>query len=108
MLEGTGRQLRPAFRARMLTLDGEALAAVLEADAALPSLEAALPNLSLPALVYCGDQDPSLLLIRRAVELLPDATFVTLPGLSHVPTYQRPDLILPHVEAFIARVASSG
>jgi pimeloyl-ACP methyl ester carboxylesterase len=107
-LRGTGRQLREAFRARMLALDGEALAALLEADAALPSLEATLPGLSLPALVYCGDQDPSLALIRRAAALLPAATLVVLPGLGHVPTYQRPDLILPHVDAFLAGVAHAG
>jgi|SRR5579884_3830844 len=51
--------LPPERRQRLLAQDPEALAAVYEAFAAVPSLEGELPSFRVPTLVYCGEKDPA-------------------------------------------------
>lgn len=100
---GLGRRLPKGYRARLLAADGAALAATLLANAAMPSLEADLSVLRLPALLYCGDQDAFYSGVKRAAELMPDATFLSLPGLDHIPLWLRSDLVVPHAREFLAR-----
>ena len=35
---------------------------------------------------------------------MPSTTFVSLPGLDHMPAFVRSDVVLPHVTEFLAKV----
>jgi pimeloyl-ACP methyl ester carboxylesterase len=77
-----------------------------------PSIEDILPTLAVPCRIYAGDADPVHARAETYVSLIPDATFVSLPGLDHWAGIYRSDLVLPHVRAFLDRItrqkASSG
>lgn len=91
----------PAFRARMLANDAEALIA---ASVYRPSLEDILPTLTMPCLAYVGADDPDRPRVEDWVALIPSATLVVLPGLDHWMGMYRSDLVLPHVRTFLERV----
>jgi pimeloyl-ACP methyl ester carboxylesterase len=100
--ERTQGPLTAAERARGLASDAAALAAACLVER--PSLEAALGAMHQPILLYCGDQDPSYERARRAAALLPNASFVSLPGLNHRQAGGAASL--PHITAFQQRVRS--
>ena len=91
----------PTLQAMMLANDPEALMASLIDR---PSLEGILPTLPVPCLIYVGDADSRHPGCETSVRLIPDATFVSLPGLDHLTGTSRSDLVLPHVRAFLDRV----
>ena len=93
----------PAFQARMLAHDVEALIA---SCIDRPDVSDVLPTLTMPCLIYYGDADPGHARAREYVTQIPDATFVTLPGLDHWAGIYRSDLALPHIRAFLERVAA--
>jgi len=64
----------------------------------------ALPGLMVPCLIYAGENDDNHSNAKRASEIIPNATFVSLPGLDHVATFFRSDLVVPHVREFLAAV----
>ena len=94
-------------RTRWLANDVEALRAARRNALAEPDLEPdAVANIRVPALIYVGtrdDPEPK----ERTARLLSNATFVALDGLDHAAAFGRSDLVLPHVRAFLARVAAS-
>jgi pimeloyl-ACP methyl ester carboxylesterase len=92
-----------SFRAHMLANDAEALMAV---GIDRPSIEDILPTLPMPCLIYAGDADPVHPRAEAYVRLIPDSTFVSLPGVDHWAGMYRSDLVLPHVRAFLERVAN--
>lgn len=91
----------PAFCARMLANDAEALVA---SSIDRPDVSDVLPALTMPCLVYYGDADPGYVRAQEYVKQIPDATFALLPGLDHWAGIYRSDLALPHIQAFLARV----
>jgi pimeloyl-ACP methyl ester carboxylesterase len=94
-----GARFAPEVRSQLLTSDTQALAAAAQDR---PSMEDILPGLTLPCLIYAGDKDPFFPKAQANARLIPDATFVPLPGLGHAEAFIRSDLILPHVERFLA------
>jgi pimeloyl-ACP methyl ester carboxylesterase len=96
--------LPPESRATWFKNDNQALAAIMLASERYPDISADLPALSLPALIFCGTEDPIHDLAQRASEAMPNARFVPLDGLDHFQTYFRSDLVLPHVRAFLEEV----
>lgn len=101
-VERSQRPMPADWRERYLANDAEALAA--SALVERPTLESALGTLSLPILLYCGDQDPTHERAKRAAALLPDATFISLPGLDHGEGLVNGAAALPHITAFLQRV----
>jgi len=97
-----GRPLPAEMRTEWLANDAEALAAATLVER--PSLEADLSGMMLPALIYCGDQDPAYERAKRASELMHNAAFLSLPGLNHLQGVLRAELVLPHVRTFLQRV----
>lgn len=89
-------------RARWLAMDAESLAAATLVER--PSLESVLGTMNLPILLWCGDQDTSHERVRRAAALLPNASFVSLPGLNHRQAGLDSAATLPHITAFLQRV----
>ncbi len=66
----------------------------------------ALPGITMPVLVFGGEEDPMLPNIRAAAALLPHPEFLSLPGLSHRQAITRIDLVLPRVRRFLQEVES--
>ena len=102
-LEQSG-PIPPARRNRLMALDCDALIAHVKNS--WPNLESDLPKMTRPFLVFVGEademQNPEEL--REVYKNLPNVTFLTLPDLNHGQTFQRSDLILPHIKEFLARV----
>ncbi|HEY94085.1 MAG TPA: alpha/beta fold hydrolase [Dehalococcoidia bacterium] len=94
--------LTPEMRENILAYDCEALIAILKAT--WDDIEADLPDMIMPFLLFVGESDPSFPGVEKTSKSLPDATFVSLPGLNHLEAASRIDLIIPHIRQFLARV----
>ncbi|HUG15350.1 MAG TPA: alpha/beta fold hydrolase [Thermomicrobiales bacterium] len=92
-------------RAQLLETDTEALLALITERGKSWSLEALLPEIPIPALVYAGENDGLHSDARRAAELLPNATFLSLPGLNHLQAMARASVVLPHIQRFLGEAA---
>lgn len=99
-----GRYLTEKLKAAFLANDFEALI-VLTQDRA--SIADVLATMSVPRLLFCGEADPRLPPVKECSEMLPDGTFALLPGCNHATAWARADLVLPHVESFLAAVHAS-
>jgi pimeloyl-ACP methyl ester carboxylesterase len=66
-----------------------------------------LRDLTVPCLVYCGDADPDYADARAIAAAIPNAQFLPFPGLDHMATLYRTDVVLPHITAFLADAACS-
>lgn len=61
-----------------------------------------LPEVDIPTLFYAGPEDSSYASAQEGAEMMPNAKFVTIPGVDHESGFERSDLILPHVLQFLA------
>jgi pimeloyl-ACP methyl ester carboxylesterase len=86
--------------------DVEALFASQMGSALGPNFEDVLPRLTMPSLVYVGEDDPRLAPITRAAALIPNVTFFTLPGRDHSATHRDVDAVLAHALPFLKLVHS--
>ena len=106
--KGLGRLSTSEERAEALAIDIEALLALRSALSAMPELTRQyLATISVPCLLYCGDADPRHAGTKEATGYIPNARFVSLPGLDHGPAFSRSDLMLPHVKGFLATVSKN-
>jgi len=96
--------LPPERRQRLLSNDAQALLASVTYDR--PNIAEMLPSVALPCLLFAGEADPICDLVRQCASDLPNAVFVSLPGLNHFQTVSRSDLLLPHITSFLAGVGS--
>jgi pimeloyl-ACP methyl ester carboxylesterase len=102
MTDWLGPVMTPGLRVRMLANDVEALIAsrmLVERR----GFEAALPRTTVPCLLFVGEDDPACERMKAAAARLPNATFVSFPGIAH-PDGDRLDLVLPHLTRFLARL----
>jgi pimeloyl-ACP methyl ester carboxylesterase len=100
--ERTSGPLDADRRARWLTADPAACVATLLTE--WPSLEPVLGAMHVPILLYCAERDASHERAQHAAALLPNATFVSLPGLTHREGMFNCAASLPHITAFLRRV----
>jgi pimeloyl-ACP methyl ester carboxylesterase len=100
--ESTG-PLPAAKRQKLLANDAAAVSASLTAPRCTPTPEM-LSAFAKPCLLFVGETDPRLADSRDMASYLPGATLATLAGLNHVQTFDRGDLIVPHLNAFLAKV----
>jgi pimeloyl-ACP methyl ester carboxylesterase len=107
-IEASRGPVPAAARAVWLTLDPLALAAYWEARSAHPELDPSLPTIRVPALIYAGDRDAQHDGARRVAEMMPEATFLSLPGLNHSQAFREKEGLLPQVRAFLAGVEREG
>lgn len=91
--------LPSSWRTTLLANDNEALIACLELNERM-GMEAILPSVNLPCLIFAGDDDGSYNGAKRASELMPNATFISLHG-DHMTPYM--PLVLPHVRKFLKK-----
>lgn len=93
--------LPPAIREDVMSNDFRALAAV-QRDR--HDVSDGLANITGLALIYAGDKDVMYDQAKQAAAAIPQAKFVTLPGLDHSASFRDPDLMLPHVREVLASV----
>jgi pimeloyl-ACP methyl ester carboxylesterase len=67
-------------------------------------MEDVLPTIAMPCLLFAGEADPRYPGAKKAVNYMPNASFVSLPGLDHYQVVGS-DLVLPHVKKFLAAVS---
>ena len=89
------------MRVRLRSNDLEALIAMTQDR---PSVAEALPKMTMPCLLFVGEADPRLARVRQCAAALGNATLFTLPGKDHVGAFAASALVLPHMQAFLAKV----
>ena len=95
--------LSPGERERTLTSDAEALVAARLAHlTAMDHTDAAVAAIRTRALLYAGTLDEPEP-VERAAQVMRNATFVALEDLDHAQAFERSDLVLPHVQRFLAQ-----
>jgi len=55
----------------------------------------------MPCLIYAGDADGLHVGAQRCVTKMPNATWVSMPGLNHDEAMRHSNLVLPHVTEFL-------
>lgn len=102
-IQEQGIPVLPGPRGRLLANDVQALQAAAAVD--LPDISFVLPTIKVPCLVYVGQADedwrPGTI---ECVKHIPNCTYVSLPGLSHLQAYVRSDLVLPYVIKFLQSI----
>jgi pimeloyl-ACP methyl ester carboxylesterase len=83
--------------------DPEALLAFLSVREHV-GFEEILPSLELPCLIYAGEQDFLYDMAKRTADLIPNAKFISLPGLDHMGAFSHSDRVLPHVQSFLETI----
>lgn len=95
------RPLRPAEKERVRRFDFAAMrAAAQDRD----TLESALSGIRVPCLLVAGASDEVHALAEKATHQIESAEFISLPGLAHGQTIERPDLVVPVVRNFLKRI----
>ena len=95
-----GQLLPPDHKARLLANDAQALAAALQ-GIRMSDVEDIMPTVGLPCLVYSGEDDANYNGARQCAQQMPNATFVSFPGLDHTHAFVQSDLVLPHATKFL-------
>jgi pimeloyl-ACP methyl ester carboxylesterase len=99
-----GEGVTPALRERVLANDMAALVACAQGLwLNTEGFSDVLGTIAMPTLIYAGSADPMHDHARQSASEIPGAQFVSLPGLSHIQALWRSDLVLPHVEPFLAK-----
>ena len=84
--------------------DVEALYASQMGSTLGPSFEDVLPSITIPCLVYVGEEDYRFGAISRAAGLIPKVSLVTLPGKDHTPAHQDVESVVAHAVPFLEKV----
>ncbi len=98
-------QFTPAQLKPFLSLNPRAIYNVIkltadsysEADA-----DELLPKIHIPCLIYAGESDAPFTGAKRMADKIPDALFLSFPGLNHSTAFIRSDLVLPYIRNFLA------
>jgi pimeloyl-ACP methyl ester carboxylesterase len=100
-----GRTLSTEEKKRLLDNDFKALQAAYHNESNWPSTgdaPALLSSITVPCLLYAGEQDPVYDGAKEAVKHIQNARFISFPGLDHGQGSTRSDLVLPHVKRFLS------
>jgi len=98
--------ISPALRARLLANDVEAIIASRLKNRESPSFGEVLPMMTMPCLLYAGEADGRYPNAKRCFTQIPNATFFSLPGLTHAEGFFHSELVLPHVTRFLKTVSA--
>jgi pimeloyl-ACP methyl ester carboxylesterase len=91
-------------RARLVKNDVDALIACRTKTLQSPGYAEILPTMTIPCLLFVGEDDPIYAENKKSAGTLPNVTFFSLPGLGHANAFFRSDLVLPRVTQFLASV----
>jgi len=93
--------MAPDRKARLLANDPEALIASIRAPRGLAEIDKLIPDMITPCLLYVGEADGYYIGAQECAKHLPNARFVSFPGLDHTQTSQASHLVVPHVTQFL-------
>lgn len=93
-----------SVRAQFAENDVDALIALTTAIRDSEGFEDALDSLSVPGLIYAGEEDPAYALAQRCAEGHKTLEFLSLPGLGHMEAWERSEVVLPHIVRFLEGV----
>jgi pimeloyl-ACP methyl ester carboxylesterase len=97
--ESTNGPIRASYSARMGAADLQAwLAMAVDRS----GIEDMLGKMQMPCCVYAGDADPEFSNAKATSDGIPHASFVALPGLSHMQAFYSSDVVVPEIEKFLA------
>jgi pimeloyl-ACP methyl ester carboxylesterase len=99
-----GEWATPRVRERVLANDTAALIACRQQRLITEGFPDVVGTIAVPMLLYAGSADPIHTAARQTASEIPGAQFVSISGLDHVAVQCRSDLVLPHVEPFLAEV----
>lgn len=101
-----GHTLTAEEKSKLVVRDAEADIASLGEHREQPALtERDLAGITVPCLLYCGDQDPFHNGAQEAVQHMPRAAFVSMHGLNHITAFSRSDVVVNLVKQFLTLVA---
>ncbi|MCY4577784.1 MAG: alpha/beta hydrolase [Chloroflexi bacterium] len=63
-----------------------------------------IPTMSMPCFVYVGEDDTMYEDIKHCAQQMPDAEFLSVPGLDHGQMNRESQQVLPQLKKFLARV----
>lgn len=98
-----GEWATPQVRERAQAYDTAALIACRRQRLITERFPDAVSKIAVPTLLYAGDADPIHEPARQTAAEIAGARFMSMPGLGHVAAMCRSDLVLPHVEPFLAK-----
>ena len=101
-----GGALTLRIKEHILANDSQALVAICRAMMAEKSLLEDVPRMEMPFLIFAGDKDFTFAGAKETYEMLPNASFIALPGLDHGLAGGSPELIVPQIKEFLKRVNS--
>jgi len=101
--KATGTKMPPERRARLMANDTEAIVALFSASHWLLSLEDALPNMTMPCLIFVGEADTLYPGAKKCVENMPNASFISMPGLAHFGVLSQTNVLMPHITKFLEK-----
>jgi pimeloyl-ACP methyl ester carboxylesterase len=99
-----GVPVPPVVRARLVKNDVDALIACRTKTLQSPGYAEILPTMTMPSLLFAGEDDPIYPENKECTGAMPNVTFFSLPGLGHADSFFRSDLVLPRVTQFLASV----
>jgi len=70
-----------------------------------PSLENVLPKMTMPCLVYVGENDGRFEKAKKSAQEIPGAIFRSLPNLSHLEGLVVKEAVMPHILEFLSKLA---
>jgi pimeloyl-ACP methyl ester carboxylesterase len=105
MIEGyriwAGGTVHPSSVERLRAVDPRAMMAFFEFSWDDEALDDVLPTMTMPCLLYIGDQDDPEHVLTYA-KLMPNVSTLVLPGLNHAQTSAAVDMIVPRALEFLA------
>jgi len=104
-MEKAGMKMTPERKARLMANDLEAIIALFSAKHWRLSLEDVLPTMTMPCLIFVGEADPLYSGAKECAKNMPNATFVSFPGLSHFEVTSQRHLLLPHITKFLVKTS---
>jgi pimeloyl-ACP methyl ester carboxylesterase len=93
-----------AIKTRIMANDHRAIIALCRATMSSPSSTDDYYRITVPVLLFAGEYDPAYPSAKETGERLPNAQFISLPGLDHVQAGTRVDLLLPHIREFMSNM----
>jgi pimeloyl-ACP methyl ester carboxylesterase len=93
-----------AYAQRVLPAnDWEAFIALVSGDWGR-GFDDVLSTMTMPVLLFVGESDSYYAGARECAKSIPNATFISFPGLGHADIEARKDLVLPHITKFLKKV----
>jgi pimeloyl-ACP methyl ester carboxylesterase len=102
MEEASGSKMTPERRASLAANDLDATVALFSASHWRTNLENALPNITMPCLIFAGGADSLHSGAKKCAESIPNASFISLPGIGHSGVLSQSQVLLPQITEFLA------